>query len=601
MKFQHQNFDLIIVSKNSNQKNKPLEFIFGDENIYKNELKRIWWNFKKENDSNFEISHDKIVNLNNWYNKENWENNIFFDYNEIEFQLNNDYKLSIESDYNVSWFLENITKKDDDLNKYKLWYKLKENDEKIYWFWWFVKFIIHKNNERFIFAPFFKTKNLNEDSDVNIMLNDIKEELFYSLFTNKNISQSSYKIRQQRDIKQLWWSFINIFELMYKDLEKSINDISENAKYINIQKSEVKKYNSWKITIDNRFINDCIKKGYYDKNNKSLNIYWKNIIQKKIIWEYNNTSNKIFIDLNQNLIKKLDTFLNIWDNKIKKEYLDNIKEKREKISSKRIWFINRYSLNITKLGNYSIDYQHLDSRYKKFVINYLKLFFMLDLLNWEIMLSNKSIDQVYEYWTLIKTRDILLELLDVKKDKNAIFNIKKNNANLVFELWDNSKVEIKWENCTCKIIYKFQNSISSITNKPENVKNDIRIISALVKPDIFVNIKNENIEKYYIMDAKYSTNEDWNIHKDRFENLYKYKAWIVKCEDLYFNENTNEWEWNMKTIIDEVIAIYPWENTEKLAKLYKKTINDIWFWWIVMKPWKEEELKDYFENRTIKK
>jgi len=42
MKFIHQNFHLIIETKNSNlEKNKPLEFIFGDENTYKRELKNI--------------------------------------------------------------------------------------------------------------------------------------------------------------------------------------------------------------------------------------------------------------------------------------------------------------------------------------------------------------------------------------------------------------------------------------------------------------------------------------------------------------------------------------------------------------------------------
>ncbi len=93
MKFHHQNFDLIIVSKNSNWKNKALEFIFGDEDIYKKELKRIWWNFRKDNESNFEVEHNWKIELVSWYNKENGNNNIFYDYNEIDFHLDNWYKL----------------------------------------------------------------------------------------------------------------------------------------------------------------------------------------------------------------------------------------------------------------------------------------------------------------------------------------------------------------------------------------------------------------------------------------------------------------------------------------------------------------------------
>jgi hypothetical protein len=74
------------------------------------------------------------------------------------------------------------------------------------------------------------------------MLDSIKEELFYSLFTNKNISFSSYKIKTKKDKTQALWSFINIFDLVYKDLEKSINDISENPKYVNTISTEFKKY-----------------------------------------------------------------------------------------------------------------------------------------------------------------------------------------------------------------------------------------------------------------------------------------------------------------------------------------------------------------------
>jgi hypothetical protein len=39
------------------------------------------------------------------------------------------------------------------------------------------------------------------------------------------------------------------------------------------------------------------------------------------------------------------------------------------------------------------------------------------------MLANKSIDQIYEYWTLIKLRDIIHYKL-VKDSKKNIFKIK---------------------------------------------------------------------------------------------------------------------------------------------------------------------------------
>lgn len=219
---------------------------------------------------------------------------------------------------------------------------------------------------------------------------------------------------------------------------------------------------------------------------------------------------------------------------------------------------------------------------------------MLDLLNWDIMLANKSIDQIYEYWVLIRTRDILSDLL--KSDsKNPVFNIKRQNDQLLFELWNNCEVKIG--NSDCQITYVFQKSIPSISNETKTAKNDLRILSSLAKPDIYIKIEKSSWEeRYIILDAKFSTNEDWNINKDRFENLYKYKTWIVKCSEVEFNEMQDSWTWNLKPIIDEVIAIYPWKTEEKLAKIYKKSIKDIWFGGLVMKTWNEDDIKEYFSG-----
>ena len=592
MKFCLENkFDLIFIPKNGLKINKSLEFVFWNKIETYEHLKKIWWNFKQDLDPTFTIKHEEKIELSSWYHKEDWTNNIFYDYNELEIKVSDTFKLTLENDYNNSWFLISDYRKEDWYNYYKLTYSLSDEQNKIYGFWGFVKFKIYNDNEEFFFVPFFKTKNLEEELDVLKMLWDIKEELFYSLYTHKNISLSWYNIKQKREEQNPWWSFINLFELLYKDLESSINDIHNNAKYLNRLDFENKKYNSWKIIIDNRFINDCIKKWYYDNKTWSLNIYWKNISQKKIVWDYNNTSNKVFIHLMQNLNDKLNSFLRLSEWKINETYTNLIKDKKDVLQTKRIGFINKYDLSLSRLGNLNIDFQYLDSRYKKFVLNYLKLFFVLELLDWEIMLANKSIDQIYEYWVLIKTRDILSKLS--KSGKKSVFKIKKSNDSLIFELGD-SNIKINSKDWKTKITYSFQKTISTIWDNTWFLEDNIKVISTKMNPDIFIKILNNDIEKYYIFDAKYSTDENWNIHKDRLENLYKYKSWIVKCKNLEYNEQSEEWKWKMNNIIDEVIAIFPWRKEEKLSKLYKKSIDDIWFWALTMKPWEEEEIKNYF-------
>lgn len=54
------------------------------------------------------------------------------------------------------------------------------------------------------------------------------------------------------------------------------------------------------------------------------------------------------------------------------------------------------------------------------------------------------------------------------------------------------------------------------------------------------------------------------------------------CENLKWDSESELWIWNMHTIIDKVIALYPWNKEEKLAKLYSKSIEDIWFWGLVL-------------------
>jgi len=587
-KFKHTNFDLKI-SLESSWDNiwidyiKNMEFIFSDEKKFNKELKKIWWNIDKNKEWLDILEDTEYKELWQWF-YEYEKCNIFYDYNNIVLKINNWYDIKLV-DWNLlwKWFLSDISKDDEEFKTYKLWYVLDSNNsDEVFWFWGFIRFEISKWNEKYIFSPFFKTKNLKEDQDVKDMVLEIKKEMLNTLLNHKSISNFWYKIKNVRNNNQQLWEFINIFNEVYKDLEKSVNDIYEVPKYTNTLIHKFRKYNSWKINIDNRLINYSINKWYIKW--WKLNIIWKNIPQRSIKWDYNNIPNKVFIELLNNLTKKLDTFINI----AKKSHINDdvliwVINKKNYFKWKRISFINKYELNILKLWNYSLDFQYLDSKYKKFVINYLKLFLLLDLLNWEILIENKTIDQIYEYWTLIKLRDIFYKLMDSNSNKD-IFKLKKSKDNLIFEVW-NTPVIIEWNNTSCKIIYKFQEKISWIYDKSWNKKIDwVRIISSTCYPDIYIEMHNKetNKDKYLIFDAKYSTDELWNIYKKRFENLYKYKSWIVKCENLRWDEELDMWDGKMNTIIDKVIALYPWNCEEKLAKLYSKSINDIWFWWLVL-------------------
>lgn len=602
--FKHGDFELKIWLQKSEDKIWPdyiknMEFIFSDVKNFDKELKKVWWNINRKDVSVKEKTEN--IMLENWF-FEYEKSNIFYDYNIIEFEIDNDFELKLR-DENIEWkwFLENISKEDSKIKKYRLVYNIKNdnNSDDVFWFWGFVKFEIFNKNKKYIFAPFFKTKNLKEDEEVKYMVLEIKKEMANSLMNHKSISNLWYKIKNRKNNEQQLWEFINIFNEIYKDLEKSINDIYENPKYINKMNHEYRKYNSWKITVDNRLINHCINK-WYIKDSK-LNIYWKIVPIRTVQWDYNNVPNKIFTHLLQNITAKLNNFIEVWKkSRIKDEKLNEIEKKKNILRWKRISFINKYDLNITKLSNFSLDFQYLDSKYKKFVINYLKLSFLLDLLNWEILIENKSIDQIYEYWTLIKIRDIFYDLLEAKGNKD-IFKLKKVKDNLIFEVWD-KPVTIKWIKQNCTITYKFQEKISTIWKESwNNWINNIRIISSSCIPDIFVNIHNKNnkSDKYIVFDAKYSTDEVWNIYKNRFENLYKYKAWIMQCNNLVWDDELNEREGEMKPIIDTVISVYPWMPEQKLAKLYKKSIDDIGFWWLVLRNWEEKDIRKFIENNLI--
>lgn len=38
---------------------------------------------------------------------------------------------------------------------------------------------------------------------------------------------------------------------------------------------------------------------------------------------------------------------------------------------------------------------------------------------------------------------------------------------------------------------------------------------------------------------------------------------------------------------------------EKLAKLYKKSIDDIDFWWLVLRNWEEKDIREFIENNLM--
>jgi hypothetical protein len=601
---------------------KSLEYIFCEEKDFDKIQKKVWWNFRQnlskintsQNWSPFSISIDNDrVALSPWYFESASLDNIFYDYFTLIFEINDDFEIEINDDHNS--FLTRL-KKDGNKNIYKLWIQSSIENDKIYWFWWFIKIRIFNQENSYIFSPFFKTRNLEEDEHVWKMLEHIKEELYYSLFTYKNIASSWYKLLNKRDSKVNGWSFIKIFELIFKDLEKSILDITKDPKFKNISCHQTRKYNWWKLIVDNWFIKDSLCKWYFDIHTNKLNIFWRNIRQRTVKWDYNNTSNKIFIDLNQHLVSKLEYFIKLSEGKIWETFLSTIKSKKNIIKRERISFINRYDIDLVKLWNYSVDYQHLDSRYKKFVLNYLMLFSTLDLLNGELTLANKSIDQIYEYWTLISVRDLFYKILGSKGEK-PLFKIKFKKNDLIFELWNNESVKIQWYNWEASIIYKFQQSINTIPLKFTKINSSsnkskipfLRTLSSRSIPDIFVELKKNNNFEYIVFDAKYSTNG--NI-KSRFDNLYKYKSWILNCEELEWNGN--KWNGNIKNLDNlEVIAIYPWvkneelesimadesiieteENVEidlgsndpsdKLVKLYEKSVSDVWFWGYIMNP-----------------
>ena len=166
MQFIHDDFELKIKLQNSwnsiwEDYIKNMEFIFCDEKNFNKELKKIGWNINKNKEGIEILEKTNEIKLKEWFS-EYEKSNIFYDYNNIIFEVDNEYEIKlIDENTDWKWFLEEIIDEESENKKYKLWYTLQNNNsDEVFGFWGFVRFQIYKDKKKYIFAPFFKTKNL---------------------------------------------------------------------------------------------------------------------------------------------------------------------------------------------------------------------------------------------------------------------------------------------------------------------------------------------------------------------------------------------------------------------------------------------------------
>ena len=240
--------------------------------------------------------------------------------------------------------------------------------------------------------------------------------------------------------------------------------------------------------------------------------------------------------------------------------------------------------------------------------------------------------------------------LNLEKEQNVSFFKFINNPIkwLSCELNENSKIVLKpknknWDEKIITIIYKYQQNISSYSisswnNKDEDKFPNLKMLSPLIKPDIFIKIEStDQKDKYIIFDAKYSNSSKI---KTRFNDIYKYKSWILDFSEYfkdsrqiknaaetveknkdneYYKSIKDKYNDKIKPIDIKVIALYPWivdytevedessfdaEKAKQLQELFEGTAlsDDIWFWAFVVCPKKtKEESEDDFEGSKILK
>ena len=507
-------------------------------NIYKNIIKSLL---------------NKINNFYNEFKSNNYIINIENTINKLKVSFNEDYKKLIDlTESKINY-----------LNNYKIYFSdydkisLLENET------FHIKFISFKNNVIEALNKITDDFILNNtELENNINLIDKEIEILVKNNDNNNLNNiiSLFeKISSEKFIND----YLNYFNFENNNNDNFLNKIINNY-YSFIQENIISKYNKTIEEIINNSLNNylelpenLIKKIEYfsnkiDENSENLSNKIKFVLKEKInekilmlILKIKNTiSNK------KNLIKQ-NTNINQLNNFNKKceKYKNNLKLIKSNLNSKIDSIIS--NLNINNL--LKEKEKSLNSSIKSLTNNLINKFKDLFCSNEKSECSNAEINKMdiddIDNYKIIKLKENLNQILFTKFYINNLFNNKEN----LIELSNEKFFDLFKQNFNKKIfnieIKKFFNN--SNNEEINNIKKEIESIKNIIKENF---IKNYNFNNNEIINNIFNnlfTNKNLKNLKENLNILFINSMKFVregkekeinyyKNNKFYFNKNNKE-------------------------------------------------------------
>jgi len=369
--------------------------------------------------------------------------------------------------------------------------------------------------------------------DYRELIQEINEEVCSLAF---KFIDKTYLTGALKDVEyQTNAEFINILDIIFEDLEKSIKRIVANFKHNVITQNRITDIHRAK-RISNKTI------GYLRKNPELLirsdsgfiDIDGDNYYSLKVVEDRKDTTIDIFENrfvkyMIKRIIDRLGSIEKTMssDNIREKTYI-NIINRRKRILE---GYLNRYFHNVSDLtGNKSMSLVfQMAPGYKEVYKRYTILNKGLDLGDDLFKLTPKKLYLLYEMWCYIKIHRILVDLGYVVEEY-GILEYKDNG--LYLSLLQDSEAKMVYKGSKNKLELWYNKSYSSPTTNQ--------------RPDTALYIRNVdgNNSRVYIFDAKYrisiDSNGDVGPMEEDINVMHRYRDAIVSKmpEDLKYKYET---------------------------------------------------------------
>lgn len=544
-----------------------------------------------------------------WFIKDENTNYINEIYKCVPFFIDQS-NILISENFDIIWY---SPKKEKEKNKIKIentnriklqnsiWKNILQNSS------WKISFFIHPLKSNF-------------HNEIEQVKKEINNELNWSLNTN--------------NLNNKWWTS-DIIE-SYNTNQIIDNKINKIIKLINIIQKNPHKDRKKVLLQD-------FSKQKLDRS------FWKNIIKNQKFLEENDK------EYENGYFKTKDNELNIKNVK-QYWYIDDYNTKLNKYIKSNlynyilIWRIN-WVYEINKLNPYLNEgiFKNVDLSLSEVIPNsiqqysdYYELFKLLDVsyeldLYWlETKLDINTYDNWYEYFCMIKLKQILSSY----KAKELWFKIIDNNLSKNLIDWDKIKKEDDWSesrvnfrrweyelhltfwSCLLKVdklVFDNNKNIINIIDKNSKSIYDsgFNFNGCIYTPDYTIEIYKQWVYQWMIiLDAKYSLQyyKDYNLFWPKFDlleelrNKYFIKdSYIVEYKDRkkFFDDKKNKLNLLTPSKVKKVILLYPWKFDWNFKIHFKKyeEYNDkllqTWVWIFPVNIWDLINFDEYFLKTII--